>query len=225
MIIMFIGVGAAFDSNHLNTSILIESGVNILLDCGFSVMPKLIPYGYDFLDVVFISHQHADHYFGLIPLLRWMSDNKRTKKLVVISNINDAVKRAMELGYPATKLDFVEFKNANKDVIKIEDVEFGFAATIHGVPNIAVRINAGKIICYSGDGKFTKESEELYRNADLLIHEAYGKGRFHSEYDEVVEMAKRNSVKKLALVHMKSKNSFKSNEFVFLPKENDFLKI
>ena len=72
MKVIFLGVGEAFDEDVPNNSHLIETGkTKILLDCGMTATPQVWKYNKDqnFIDSVYISHWHADHYFGLPGLL------------------------------------------------------------------------------------------------------------------------------------------------------------
>jgi ribonuclease Z len=85
-------------------------------------------------------------------------------------------------------------------------VEFSFAPTRHSVTNLAVRIEAGGgKFCYSGDGQFTDESCALFNGADLLIHEAYSfdSSPIHGDFPGVIRMAAEQSVRQLAVVHIK----------------------
>ncbi|MEF9476067.1 MAG: hypothetical protein L0958_05190 [Candidatus Mariimomonas ferrooxydans] len=64
MEIVFLGVGEAFDETVPNNSHVVLSDTTILLDCGYSVPAQLWKYNANpsFLDAIYISHRHADHY-------------------------------------------------------------------------------------------------------------------------------------------------------------------
>ena len=83
MRVTFVGVGEAFDENLPNTSILVESAASsILLDCGFSA-PRAFWKAADNaegLDMIHVSHFHADHYFGIPALLARFTQEGRTKR-------------------------------------------------------------------------------------------------------------------------------------------------
>jgi len=214
MNVIFLGVGEAFDEENPNNSHLILSDRVLLLDCGYSTPRQLWKYNpnQSFLDAVFISHGHADHYFGLPALLVRMWEEKRTKPLTIICHkgLKESIQELIEYGYKDCfskfefTIDFIEVKENQK--IKLNELELEFAPTTHSVKNLAIRIYDGKkSVCYSGDGMFTKETEKLYENADLVIHEAYlfdKKIPVHSSVKDLIQMAKRNNIKCLALTHL-----------------------
>jgi len=88
MKVIFLGTGEAFDENYLNNSSLVITGkTKLLLDCGMTTPYQLWKYNNDqnLLDAVYISHSHADHYFGLPALLVRMWEEKRKKPITVFS--------------------------------------------------------------------------------------------------------------------------------------------
>lgn len=215
MKIHFLGVGEAFDEKEPNTSILIKGQLNILLDCGYSAVAnfwKNYPHS-SFLDAIYISHTHADHYFGLPSLLLRMSEEKRKKEVKIICQKED-VKRiadSFRLAYRGAVPDKLSFKIKfipidKETVLKINLTTLKFAQTSHAVPNLAIRIEEdGKSICYSGDGKFTQESARLFQKTNFLIHEGYllkGDNPYHGNMIGVIKMATERKVKNLALVHI-----------------------
>lgn len=225
MKVVSLGVGEAFDEDQPNNSHLIISDSVILLDCGSTVPPQLWKYTTDpsFIDAVYISHMHADHYFGLPAVLVTMAKKQRTKPLIIIcqKGMQQAIENLMEYGYHGwlQKLSFpLEYQNAEPNqTIKLNKFEITFAPTIHPTNNLAIKISDGKTsICYSGDGQFVKETEQLYHDADLVIHESYlfdEKLIGHSSIQDVIEMAKRNNVKSVALTHIEKdlrKNNLES---------------
>lgn len=56
-----------------------------LIDCGEGTQQQLIKYGFKAskIDVVFISHLHGDHYFGLVGLLSSLHLNGRVKPITI----------------------------------------------------------------------------------------------------------------------------------------------
>ncbi len=220
MKITCIGVGAAWDGEFPNNSHIVESvtGTRMLLDIGYSIPRALWQYNLDpeFLDAIYISHPHADHYFGLPAFLGNLQRDKRKKALTIIcpKGMKEKIHQLIELGYSgyykkltsgeSFPLDFIEVEAGNE--ISFHELKLSFAPTIHGVPNLAVRIEAdGKILCYGGDGMFTPASEALFKDCDLLIHEGYAwedEVQGHVSIRKTIAMAQRAGVKKLAITHV-----------------------
>lgn len=214
MKVVFLGVGEAFDEDNLNNSHLIFSKTKLLLDCGFTVPFQLWKYNADqlFLDIVFISHCHADHYFGLPVLLLRMWEEKRTKKFTIIcqKGKKKIIEEMIEYGYKGFrekfefKIEFIEVEAGQ--TISFNELKLSFESTMHSTDNLAIKVSDDKnAICYSGDGMFTKKTESLYANSDLLIQEVYlfdEKKIGHACIVDTVEMAKRNKIKCLALTHL-----------------------
>ena len=210
---ILLGCGEAFDEDLPNTSVLLKFSSTLLLDCGFSVPPQVwraVPDA-NTIDAVYISHAHADHYFGLPALLGRMWEDGRTKPLSLISQaaVLDQIREALELGYrglPARFRYSIEQQAvAPGQTLRIGDASLDFAHTSHPSPNLAIRIEAeGKKVCYSGDGMFTDASRRLFCGADLLIHEAYSFERIpvHADIGRLIEMAEQEGVRRLALVHV-----------------------
>jgi ribonuclease BN (tRNA processing enzyme) len=229
MRVLFLGVGEAFDETLPNNSHLILSDSNILLDCGYSVPQFLWKYNPDqsFLDAIYISHRHADHYFGLPPVIVRMWECKRTKPLTLIcpQGMKRDISNLIKYGYE-TILKRIEFDVNFTEVrenqsIRFNELTLSFAPTSHSAKNFAIRIDDGKnSVCYSGDGTFNKKTERLYFGSDLVIHEAYSLDRHipgHANIKELIEMAKRNEVKCLALTHLQ--RDFRKNEVRTLGKD------
>lgn len=223
MKVIFLGVGEAFDENNPNNSHLILSDTKLLLDCGYSVPPQVWKYNPDpsFLDAIYISHRHADHYFGIPPLLVRMGEDNRKKPLLIIcqKELKKLILELMEYGYLGTskKAEFnVNFLEVEENKIyNLNELELSFAKTNHPKSNYAIRINDKKnTVCYSGDGFLEEENEKLYKNSDLLIQETYMYSdeieKEHGTMKDSIEMAKRNSIKCLAFTHI-NRNIRKNN--------------
>src|SRR5215467_10789826 len=87
MRVQFIGVGEAFDETQANNSQLLEwSGCRLLIDCGYAVPHALWRCHPDpeLLDAIYLSHRHADHYFGLPSYFVRLMEDGRSRDIVVI---------------------------------------------------------------------------------------------------------------------------------------------
>lgn len=214
MRIVFLGVGEAFDENLINSSILISSDTKFLLDCGYAV-PRHLWRHYpnkDFLDAIYLSHAHADHYMGIPLLLSRMLEENRVKPLTFVGqrDICKAIPLVMEYSYRGLfnklpfKINFIEIEPRNEVVLN--ELKLEFAPSKHSVSNFAIKVQCGeKSFCYSGDGRNTEASAQLYIGTELLIHEAYTLHEViptHGNIQDVIQMAEKIGVKNLALIHL-----------------------
>jgi ribonuclease BN (tRNA processing enzyme) len=222
MKVHFVGVGEAFDENLPNTSILVYipkdpqksrySPVNVLMDCGFTVPSQLWKMGADadFIDILTISHFHADHTFGIPALLVRMAEGKRSKALYItgMPGTEEFLGKLMDIAYPGLmkKIPFEIIFNLAQNKTCILGINFEFAETGHFQKNFAIAISDGrKSLAFSGDGNPTAESILLFKNKDLLIHEAYfldQESKGHSSVAEVLSLVPELQVKIIALVHL-----------------------
>jgi ribonuclease Z len=214
MKIVFLGVGEACDESLPNNCHIVISKTKLLLDCGYSIPRQLWSYNNDpeFLDGIYISHPHADHYFGLPPYLIRLNQDGRKKPMTIICQreLEEQIKNLLEYGYKDTVQKYgykINFLEAETDrTVDFNELKLQFAPTVHAVRNLAVKISDGKYnICYSGDGMFIDKTENLYKNADVVIHEAFmfdKKTPHHAIITDLVPMALKNKIKCLALTHI-----------------------
>jgi len=219
MKIVFLGVGEAFDENQPNNSILVASAkTNLLLDCGMTAAPQVWKYNPDpnFLDAVYISHQHADHLFGLPGLLlrMWEGGRKRDLTIICQKGLKDSFKYFMEFAYKGFKAKFgykiilIGLESKKDKNILFRDLKLSFENTKHSGDNLAVKITNWtdweKNIAYSGDGS-PLAGTDFYKNLDLLILETYKYNEDiigHSSIVSAVSFAELNNAKCLALTHI-----------------------
>ncbi len=217
MQITILGCGEAFDERLPNTSILVEyASTKLLLDCGYSAPPEVwkAVSDPDAIDAVYISHGHADHYFGMPALLGRMWEEGRTKPLSIFSQayVIEYLREALELGYKSLPsrykypLEYLAVEAGRR--VDFGPASLDFAPSAHSVPNLAVRIEAeGGAVCYSGDGMFTDAGRDLFSGAALVIHEAYWfeKMPVHADIGALAALPEQLGIGQLAFVHVHRK--------------------
>jgi len=191
MRVTFIGTGEAYSETRSNVSILLQGEHSLLLDCGHLVPPafsRRFP-DHDFLDAVFISHWHADHLAGLVPLcMRWRQEGrKKTLRVIGPAGLPEKFRQLFELVYPGfyNRLSFpLVFDDAVPGVaLEAAGFRLSFAHGQHltgelALPMIAVRAeHGGSAVCYSGDTTYQPAIAELARGCRLLVHDAYQPSR------------------------------------------------
>ena len=213
MKVVFLGVGEAFDENLANNSHVLLSQTKLLLDCGYAI-PRLLWTRFpdsNFLDAIYISHAHADHYMGLPIVLARMTEEGRTRPLQIIAqpsvieqlpSLFDHAYRHLleESSFP------IEFVHARRGRgLRLNEFTLNFALSRHVISNYAVRVDCnGRSVCYSGDGAYTDATKELYRRADLVIHETYSlepEIEMHANVTDVMAMCEEVGVQSLAPTH------------------------
>ncbi len=212
--ITFLGVSDATYLAGTNTSVLYEGLGNVLVDCGPNVPHRLLETfdNPEALDAIWITHQHADHCFGLPTLLLALRLAKRQKTLEMMGGPGTSrfLRELLELGYPGSfrpeKCFGIAFTEVEPSAtIERFGLKFSTACTQHRVACHSLRIEANEVsVCISGDGKVTPETLRLFRRADLVIHECQWAARVSGDHSSVAELQPlfdEASIAQLALVH------------------------
>lgn len=214
MLLTFIGVGEAFDPG-MGTSCTLVHGekTTLLIDCGYACLGQLysILNSPNEIDTIYITHFHADHLFGVIPLLAAWKAWGRTAPLTIISQpgVEERITALIRLGYPHCdeqlpyNIDYLE----TVDQVNVGGMQLTFAPSDHSLTNYAVKISEGdQAIGFSGDGGLTPETRELFHDCHILVHEAFGLESAiegHTTAKEVIAYARSlPNLQTLALVHL-----------------------
>ena len=161
MKIKIIGADAAFDG--LNTSLFFtdDSGRGVLVDCGFTVFPELTRSGLrEKVDVVLISHLHADHTGSLCTLAIWSLLAR--KKKIFIGGTDMAELFAIQGIHPD---DYIPL--AADDPLNIKTMRTGHIPGF-GYNNALFIADA---ILYSGDSNESVLGSDYARSAKVIFHE------------------------------------------------------
>lgn len=216
MQLFFHGVGEACDPEHGNTAFLVNAanGVNVLCDCGFSIPHSFFATCDDaeMLDLIWISHFHGDHFFGIPLLLLRLWEMKRAGALTICGQpgIDEKVSQALELSFPGfgAKLSY----DIRYEVIEpgqpreIAGLCFQAAETIHSQRNLGLLLDDGsRKLYYSGDGRPSEAVKEFVEQCDIAVHEAFmleDDFPSHGSIKGCLELFNRCNDCTVALVHL-----------------------
>jgi len=179
MEICFVGVGAAWEPGLGNASVLVKAQSQLLIDCGFGVPARLfeVP-GFEDIDAVYLTHFHGDHTFGIPCLLGCLWELGREKKLTFIGQpgTQKIVEKMMQLAYPtllkriAFPIEYIE----SKEEAELNEFKLRFARSAHPQQNYAIKVSADDTsVGVSGDGAITPETQELFQDCSVIVHECY----------------------------------------------------
>jgi ribonuclease BN (tRNA processing enzyme) len=189
MQLQFVGCGDAFGSGgRFNTCFhLVGRGINALIDCGATSLVSMnkLAINRNDIDVIFISHFHADH-IGALPFFilesNYVLKRQRPHTISGPPGLKSHYAEIMEVAFPGSNSLELSFP------LTLRELEIGKRNEIapmrltpyHVVhddragPCLGFRIEAeGKVIAFSGDTQWTETLIDIGRDADLFICEAY----------------------------------------------------
>ena len=148
--ITFLGTVSGIPSKERNHPAIVleyygEQKETLLFDCGEGTQKQLMLSNISFMKVdrIFISHWHADHFAGLIPLIQTMNLEKRTKELKIIGpEAEKFVSDIIDLGYfglrfPVTAVN-VPFEGEEITLVdEGEEYQVYSIPVLHTVPTVA----------------------------------------------------------------------------------------
>ena len=234
MRVRFLGTGEAFDRDRYNTSIMVEDGVSIAIDCGYSsVIPMMKACRKP--DLLFLTHFHPDHYAGLPRLIMQGRHEKWKEPLRVVGGRGavDKINRLFEVLYHKAFLDDLPYLLMVIEVGPGEVVPFGGLSlrVSAGRPmqeSLAVRVSGRNgSVTYSGDTLPSDDVVALAEGCDLLIHDSYygvmappPDKRNHSSWAEAVDVARQSGAKQLAMLHVRTTDRADLAQAIPLLQEN-----
>jgi ribonuclease Z len=135
--VTFLGTSAARPTVERNVSglALHREGETMLFECGEGTQRQMMRYGVSFaLSEIFFTHFHADHFLGVIGLIRTLGLQGRPEPLLLYGPkgakkvLNEAIKLGVErVPFP---VEISELKSG--EAIKKDDYEIRAFATEHG---------------------------------------------------------------------------------------------
>lgn len=266
--VTFLGTAASRPTVGRNVSGLLvqREGELFLFDCGEGTQRQMMKYATGFsVHDIFITHMHADHFLGIIGLLRTMGLQGREEvmKLYAPTGTGSILHEAVHLGVERVPFPIEITELDAGDRIERGEYEIVAYATQHGTRALGYALvererlgrfniekarafgipegplfgklhrgesvevdgrtitasdvvgqpRPGRRFVYTGDTRPCRETIEIARNADLLIHDAtFGEEESdrarqtgHSTAREAADVAKRAGVSKLALTHISAR--------------------
>jgi ribonuclease Z len=214
--LILLGTASAVSEEGHENSFLVIRGetTSILVDCSIKPVRRLREAGIDFQDVsaLIITHFHPDHVGGLGNLLMdmWILGRKSEFTIYGSQHSLSRAKVMMDLydweswsGMYPVRFHALPMEELS-EVLETEEFHIQSSPVEHMIPTLGLRIeHQGRnfILAYSSDTSPVEQTVRLASGADVLIHEAAGKGNFHSSAAEAGEIAARAGVKTLYLTH------------------------
>jgi ribonuclease BN (tRNA processing enzyme) len=221
MHLQFIGCGDAFGSGgRFNTCFhVVGKKTNALIDCGATSVVAMNKFAINrnAIDVIFITHFHADHFAGLpFFILEANYILKRDRPLTIAgppglksryAELMDATfsgTKSLELRFPLTlrELDI----GKRNDVGGVRVFPFHVVHDDRAGPCLGYRLEyENKIVAFSGDTEWTESLIDLGRRADLFICESYTRDKpimTHMALSSLEKHLDQIRPKRLVLTHM-----------------------
>ncbi len=209
-----VGNGEAFTSSLCNTSFRLDLGGSaILIDCGYQVPPKLwAEEDHTDIDLILLTHFHADHSFGVVPLLVRYLEEKRTKPLNIWGpkGVESFVTKILNLGYPGVskffkyQIEFSEFEEIDEK--HFGEIQIRSAPTVHSIPNLTYRLDFnGSSFSVSGDGKLKPEAMAMVSGVGIHFQETYellDEIPSHCSFEEVLQMHNAGTMQSIGITHI-----------------------
>ena len=167
--ITFLGTVSGIPSLHRNhPAIVMEYFSNyrdvLLFDCGEGTQKQMMKSDISFMQIdnVLITHWHADHFAGLIPMIQTMNLEKRTKPLTIYGpEAERFVADILDLGYFGLRFPVkaVNVPFEGDDIFPIaesKDYEILSIPVLHSVPSVAY--------CLKEKDKWNIDEEKLKKH-------------------------------------------------------------
>ena len=266
--VTFLGTAASRPTVARNVSAVMiqRGGDSLLFDCGEGTQRQMMRYGSGFaVHDIFFTHMHADHFLGVIGLLRTMGlqDRQEPMRLWAPAGSAKIIHAAVNLGvervsFPVEVRELEPGQRVERheyDIVAYRSqhgpysLGYGLLETERlgrfdperaralGVPEgplfgrlhrgetieVAGRTispsdlvgpsRPGRKVVYTGDTRPCRETVEIARGAELLIHDATfthdevvrAKETNHSTAREAAELAADAGVLRLALTHISAR--------------------
>jgi ribonuclease Z len=211
-------LGSSFvmpDETHENTHLALvgREGI-VMIDAAAHPVLQLRKAGLSFNEVtdLILTHFHPDHVYGVPMLIIEMWLRKRTRPLR-IHGPRHCVERIEKLmaayewdswpGLYPVSFHSVEDQTGGL-VLDRADLHITAVPVEHFLPTIGLRVEdkeKGTVLGYSCDTEPCPAVRKLAAGADLLIHEAAGKGPGHTSAAQAGEIAREVGAKRLVLIH------------------------
>lgn len=268
MRVTFLGTAASRPTVGRNVSSLMiaREGELLLFDCGEGTQRQMMRYATGFsVNDIFFTHMHADHFLGVIGLLRTcgLQGREEPMRLWGPTGAGDILHEAVHLGVERVPFEInihemepdQRVERDGYDIVAYKTQHgiraLGFALIEHerlgrfnlerarelGVPEgplfgklhrgETIEVNgkaispadvvgpprSGRKIVYTGDTRPCKQTIDISRDADLIIHDATfceeERERAgltgHSTAREAAEVARKANAVKLVLTHISSR--------------------
>lgn len=220
MKVVFVGTSDAFGAGgRRQAAIFVETSAGgVLLDCAPTTGSGLVALGIERLaiDVIALSHFHADHFAGVPQLvLASAYEDRRRRPLVVAGppGVEARVHAAADaIGYGLRgralpfALRFVELPAERvADVGPARLAAFPVHHQADACPHGLRLEAAGRTIAYSGDTGWFDALPARLRGADLAISECTFHARtfeYHLDYETLAERARGFACERLVLTHL-----------------------
>jgi len=156
------------------------------------------------IQTIFISHFHADHFFGLpFLLLEYAYLTPRSTDLTLVGppGIEGRLTKLVELGYPSLLGKHHGYR------LRFLEIDDGLEATVNGLRFRALEVDHagpalrcfgfrvesdGRTLAYTGDSSYCPPLIDLARGADVLVTDCTYKHGLrnpeHMSFDEVREL-------------------------------------
>ncbi len=211
--LVFLGTaGAGGVVNRVRNCVLVDNGnTRIMLDFGEGCGWRLEEYGLTLcdLDLVYISHLHADHYCGLFDSVVRASVHKcRSLRIGAAGGVFKELGKVLDILPKTISIDI------NAIEIPMEGMEIGSfflkpVKTKHSIESYGLLIVASdKKILYTADTSLDLNLLNQYSGVDVLIHEVslpssrkhLAPSQGHTSVDQVYDMRKYLSEKTLLVI-------------------------
>lgn len=203
MKITFLGTGVSVPyGNRAQSSILIESDVKVLVDCGIGALLRLeqLQISPNEIDAILITHHHLDHNGDLLNILkaRWLMDAKEIE--IYGPKGTRFFMEAMLNAFPYLR-GKLKFKIREEKSFKVGDLRVDAIPTIHSIESQGYVIND---VAISGDTRAFKEFISIECSA--MIHELSLPFNFNADFHTTPENLKEcldfMRAQKLYLTHL-----------------------
>jgi ribonuclease Z len=143
--VTFLGTAASRPTVGRNVSSLVvqREGETLMFDCGEGTQRQMMRYGTGFaLSDVFFSHLHADHFLGVIGLLRTLGLQDRTEPIALWGPRGSAgiLGQAVRLGVERVPYEVALHELAPGEAIRRGGYDVVPFRTLHGGPSLGYAV-------------------------------------------------------------------------------------